>query len=292
AQAQGRRLRQGARRLNAIAAHSAPRVARGGERLRPPYVITSIGAFPGRESWPDFAMEATMIARDIMTKDVCTLAPTTSVLEAAQLLVERRISGAPVVDGAGRVIGIVSEGDLIRRAELGTEREWSGWREFLMAKRTLAHEFIRSHATKVGDIMTAPVWTVSEETSLAELAELFEKKNIRRAPVVRDGKLAGIVSRADMVRALLQCWGNAHPPTAVADEAIRQAILDHAGSERWSDTAMLNVEVHHGAVELYGVADSDDVAKALEVLAESMPGVRSVHNHLQLRTATRTQHAI
>ncbi len=233
-----------------------------------------------------------MLARDIMTTEVCTLAPTTSVLEAAQLLVDRRISGAPVVDGAGRVIGIVSEADLIRRAELGTEKEWSGWREFLMAKRTLAHEFIRSHATKVGDVMTTPVWTVSEDTTLAELAEMFEKRNIRRAPVVRDGKLAGIVSRADMVRALLQCWATAHPPTAVDDAAIRQSILDHAAAERWSDTAMLNVEVHDGAVDLYGVADSEDVARALQVLAESLPGVRSVQNHLQMRTATRTHHAV
>lgn len=233
-----------------------------------------------------------MLARDIMTTDVCTLAPTATVLEAAQLLVSRRISGAPVVDAAGRVIGIMSEGDLIRRAELGTEREWSGWREFLTAKRTLAHEFIRSHASKVGDVMTAPVWTVGEETTLADLAELFEKKNIRRAPVVRDGKLVGIVSRADMVKALLQCWAAAHPRTEIDDAAIRQAILDHAASERWSDTAMLNVEVTNGTVELYGVADSDHVAKALEVLAESMPGVRSVHNHLQMRTAMRMQHAV
>jgi CBS domain-containing protein len=233
-----------------------------------------------------------MLARDIMTTEVCTFAPETSVLEAAQLLVGRRISGAPVVDGAGRVIGIVSEGDLIRRAELGTEKEWSGWREFLTAKRTLAHEFIRSHGTRVGDIMTAPVWTVHEDAPLAELAELFEKKNIRRAPVVREGKLAGIVSRADMVRALLQRWAAAHPPTPVEDEAIRQSILDHAASERWSDTAMLNVEVHGGAVDLYGVADSEDVARALQVLAESLPGVKSVHSHLQMRTATRTYNAV
>lgn len=233
-----------------------------------------------------------MLARDIMTTDVCTFAPDTTVLEAARMLVDRRISGAPVVDAAGRVIGIVSEGDLIRRAELGTEKEWSGWREFLMAKRTLAHEFIKSHATRIGDIMTAPVWTVNEDATLAELAEMFEKKNIRRAPVVRDGKLVGIASRADMVRALLRCWAAAHPAAPVDDAAIRQSILDHAASERWSDTAMLNVEVKDGAVDLYGVADSEDVARALQVLAESMPGVKSVQNHLQMRTATRTHHAV
>jgi CBS domain-containing protein len=233
-----------------------------------------------------------MLARDIMTTNVITFAPETSVLEAAQMLVDRRISGAPVVDGAGRVLGIVSEGDLIRRAELGTEKEWSGWREFLMAKRTLAHEFIRSHATRVGDIMTTPAWTVNEDTTLAELAELFEKKNIRRAPVVRENKLIGIASRADMVRALLRTWAAAHPATPVDDEAIRQSILDHAASERWSDTAMLNVEVHGGAVDLYGVADSEDVARALQVLAESLPGVKSVQNHLQMRTATRAHHAV
>lgn len=233
-----------------------------------------------------------MLARDIMTTGLATLEPTTSVIEAAKLLVERRISGAPVVDGAGRVIGIVSEGDLIRRAELGTEKEWSGWREFLTAKRTLANEFIRSHATKVGDIMTAPVWTVRDDTTLAEIAEMFEKKNIRRAPVVREGKLVGIVTRADMVKALMRCWNTAHPPAAIDDDAIRQSILDHAAAERWSDTAMLNVEVRDGAVDLYGVADSDDVARALEVLAESMPGVKRVRNHLQMRAATRTQHAV
>lgn len=233
-----------------------------------------------------------MLARDIMTTNVCTLPPDASVLEAAKLLVERRISGAPVIDGEGRVIGIVSEGDLIRRAELGTEKEWSGWREFLMAKRTLAHEFIRSHATRVADIMTAPVWTVTEDKTLADLAELFEKRNIRRAPVVRDDRLAGIVSRADMVRALLRCWAEAHPAARVDDEAIRQSILDHARSERWSDTAVINVEVREGAVELYGVADSEDVAHALQVLAESLPGVKSVQNHLRMRTAARTHHAV
>lgn len=233
-----------------------------------------------------------MLARDIMTTDVCTFAPETSVVEAAEQLVRRRISGAPVIDGAGGVVGVVSEGDLIRRAELGTEREWSGWREFLTAKSTMAHEFIRSHGTRVGNIMTAPVWTVSEDTTLAEIAELFEKKHVRRAPVVRDGKLVGIVSRADMVRALLQLWSAAHPQIAPDDEAIRQSILDHAKSESWSDTAMLNVEVRDGTVDLYGVADSEDVAKALQVLAESMPGVKNVHNHLQMRSATRMHHAV
>lgn len=233
-----------------------------------------------------------MLARDIMTTDVCTLSPNASVLEAAKLLVERRISGAPVVDGEGRVIGIVSEGDLIRRAELGTEKEWSGWREFLMAKRTLAHEFIRSHATRVADIMTAPVWTVTESRTLADLAELFEKKNIRRAPVVRDGRLAGIVSRADMVRALLQCWEQAHPAVPVEDAAIRKSILDHARSERWSDAAVLNVEVRNGAVELYGIAESEDVSRALQVLAEALPGVKSVQNHLRMRSTAGPRYAV
>jgi CBS domain-containing protein len=233
-----------------------------------------------------------MLARDIMTTDVYTFAPDTPVVEAAEQLVRRRISGAPVVDAARRVIGVISEGDFIRRAELGTERSWSGWREFLTAKSTMAHEFIRSHGTRVGDVMTAPVWTVGEEATLAEICELFEKKNIRRVPVVRDGVLLGIVSRADMVRALLKRWAEAHPATPIDDETIRQSILDHARAERWSDTAMLNVEVRDGAVDLYGVADSEHVARALQVLAESLPGVKSVHNHLQMRAATRSHHSV
>lgn len=233
-----------------------------------------------------------MLARDIMTTDVCTFAADTPVVEAAEQLVRRRISGAPVVDAARRVIGVVSEGDFIRRAELGTERSWSGWREFLTAKSTMAHEFIRSHGTHVGDVMTSPVWTVGEEATLAEICELFEKKNIRRVPVVRDGVLVGIVSRADMVRALLKRWAEAHPATPIDDETIRQSILDHARAERWSDTAMLNVEVRDGVVDLYGVADSEHVAHALQVLAASMPGVKSVHNHMQMRAATRSHHSV
>ena len=107
-----------------------------------------------------------MLARDIMTTDVCELMPDTSVLEAAQLFVDRRIGGAPVLDDAGQVVGVVSEGDLMRRAELGTERVWSGWREFLAGKDMVAHEFVRSHAFKVGDIMSAPVWTAHEDMPL------------------------------------------------------------------------------------------------------------------------------
>lgn len=232
-----------------------------------------------------------MLARDIMTTDVCTLTPATSVLEAAKLFVGRRISGAPVLDATGAVIGIVSEGDLMRRAEIGTEREWSGWREFLAGKSTVAHEFIRSHATKVGDIMTAPVWTAAEDMPLADIAEIFEKRNIRRVPVVRDGKMVGIVSRADLVRALLEAWSAAHPPGRLDDAAIREAILKQAASARWSDAALLNVEVTDGVVELYGVADSENVSKALAVLAESMPGVRSVQNNLRMRGVGLTGYA-
>ena len=176
-----------------------------------------------------------MLARDIMTTDVCALMPDTSVLEAAQLFVDRRIGGAPVLDDAGQVVGVVSEGDLMRRAELGTERVWSGWREFLAGKDMVAHEFVRSHAFKVGDIMSAPVWTAHEDMPLGEIAALFEKHRIRRLPVVRDGKMVGIVSRADLVRALLRTWSTAHPPLHADDEAIRNAILTQAAAARWGD---------------------------------------------------------
>ncbi|MCW5770973.1 MAG: CBS domain-containing protein [Rhodospirillaceae bacterium] len=233
-----------------------------------------------------------MLARDIMTPTVATLSPDDTVVSAARLFVQQRIGGAPVVDGGLNVVGIVSEGDLMRRAELGTEREWSGWREFLTGKRTLATAFIRSHAVKIGDIMTAPVWTMGENAPLAEIAEMFERKHIRRVPVVRDRRLVGIVSRADMVRALIERWAEAHPDRAIDDEAIRRSIIDNAAAERWIDSGQVNVKVLDGIVDLYGTTDSEDTARALQVLAEAMPGVRKVDNHLRLRTAPRMQHAV
>lgn len=232
-----------------------------------------------------------MLAREIMTAEVFALTPGTSVLEAALLLVDRRIGGAPVLDESGRVVGIVSEGDLMRRAELGTERVWSGWREFFAGTNAIAHEFVRSHGTKVGDIMSAPVWTAHEDMPLAEIAELFEKHRIRRLPVVRDGKMVGIVSRADLVRTLLRNWSAAHPPIQMDDEAIRKSILEQAAAEPWGGTAMINVEVRDGAVELYGIAESEEVAKALAVLAESVPGVRTVRSHLKMRSIALTGYA-
>ena len=143
-----------------------------------------------------------MLVRDVMTTDVCTAAPDTTIGEVAQRLAGLRISAVPVVDLQGGVVGIVSESDLLRRMELGTEVQRHFWAALTTSSDQLAKEFVRARARRAGDVMTTPVITVEDDAPLQDLADLFEENGIKRAPVVRDGKLVGIVSRADLVRAL------------------------------------------------------------------------------------------
>lgn len=222
-----------------------------------------------------------MKAKDVMVRDVVAVSTTTPVREAARMMVDHRVSGLPVVDPESRVVGIVSEGDLMHRAETGTERRRSWWLEALAGAEELARDYVLSHARKVGDVMTRRVISASEETDLGQLAALMDRHRIKRIPIVRDGHLVGIVSRADLVKAYLQAATK--PAQALADADIRgrlDAVLAH---EPWIDTALLSVSVDDGVVELGGCVSSDEQRKALQVAAEALPGVRSVHNHVVVR---------
>jgi CBS domain-containing protein len=225
-----------------------------------------------------------MKAKEIMVRDVVAVSPTTPVREAARMMVDHRVSGLPVVDADGRVVGIVSEGDLIHRAETGTERRRSWWLEALAGAEELARDYVLSHARKVGDVMTRRVISAAEESELGQIAALMERHRVKRVPIVRDGRLVGIVSRADLVKAYLQVA--TRPAQALTDADIRSRLDAVLAHEPWVDTALLNVSVDEGVVELGGCVSSDEQRKALQVAAEALPGVRTVHNHVVVRMAS------
>ena len=196
-----------------------------------------------------------MHASDVMTRDVQTLSADASVFDAARLLLSSGIGAAPVLDGEGKLAGIVSEADLIRRADLGTEQRHSWFVQMLTDDIALAADYIRSHARKVADVMTRQVFTAAEQASLGEIATLMQRHRVRRVPIVRDGKVVGIVSRANLLQGLL-----AHEPKATesprADEQIRTAVVREIETQHWSPSLPKNVIVENGVVHLWGVVRS------------------------------------
>jgi CBS-domain-containing membrane protein len=225
-----------------------------------------------------------MKARDIMSKTVRTVTPTTPVQKIAKLLVSRRISAVPVVDKRRHVIGIVSESDLLRRAEMGTQVRRSRWADLFTDPSTRASEYIKSRGRLARDVMTRSVICATMSTDLSEIARLMEKFPIKRVPIVKGGKLVGIVSRSDMVRTL----SRAKPPGRVklSDADLRQRIQDEIDSKDWISKSLVNFVVDKGKVELFGLVSGADQRAAMGVLAENVPGVRSVSNQLSLMPRT------
>jgi CBS domain-containing protein len=224
-----------------------------------------------------------MKARDVMSRAVATVPADAPVHAVAGLFAERGISGAPVVDAEGRLVGIITEGDLARRlaATQDRPRSWL-WGLFTSAERQAEH-YARTHGRRARDVMTAEVTTVSEDDSLDHVAAVLERRGIRRAPVVRDGRLVGVVSRADLMLALLS------PPDQLAAEAppdaeIRREVLARMRERPWADSYCVFAEVEDGVVTFHGFCHSEEVKRALRVLAEGVPGVREVR--LDLTQAT------
>lgn len=221
-----------------------------------------------------------MKVNDIMSTNVATVAPDTSVQEIATLMVRSRISGVPVVDANGTVLGMVSEGDLIRRHEMGTDKPLSRWVSLLTGQEQKARDFVKSHGTHAHEVMTRPAITIDAQASLNEAAQRMEQSRIKRLPVEADGKLVGIVTRADLLRALAAApdFELAAPPAS--DRSIREQLNTMLRKADWAASAMVNVIVTDGNVQLWGVVDNEDQRKALYVAAEEIDGVRSVEDHL------------
>lgn len=223
-----------------------------------------------------------MKARDIMVSPVITVKPSASVQEVAKILLERHISGVPVVDDQGRLVGIVSEGDLMHRAEAGTERKRSWWLQGFIGDEALAAEYVKAHARKVADVMTRRVISASPDSPLHEIAALLEKNSIKRVPIVKDGRLVGIVSRANLIQAVASGRKGLEMP--VSDAVIRDKILAGLSAQPWANVGLLNITVNGGVVDLWGITASDAERNAIRVAAESTPGVSVVHDNLVKRT--------
>lgn len=218
-----------------------------------------------------------MLAKDVMTTAVLTALPSTDVREIASMLLERRISAVPIVDERGKLRGIVSEGDLINRPESETQHRRSWWLRLVSAPDEQARDYLRAHGTRAEDVMTENVITVSEDTPLSEIAALLEKHRIKRVPVVREGKLVGIVSRANLLQGLA-----ASRPAAAAkreDQEIRDALLA-ALDEAGLPMHLVNVIVSDGVVQLWGAVDSSVQHEAARAAVESTPGVKRLEDHV------------
>jgi CBS domain-containing protein len=219
-----------------------------------------------------------MRARDVMVSPVVTVRSSATVQEVAKTLLERKISAVPVVDEDGKLVGIVSEGDLLHRAEAGTERQRSWWLSILTDERALAVDYIKAHARQVKDVMTSPVITAAPDTPLHKIASMLESYRIKRVPIVERDQLVGIVSRANLIQAVASERKELEIP--LSDTTVREKLLTHLKGQPWAHTTLLNVTVSDGVVDLWGISNSDTERNALRVAAESLPGVRAVNDHL------------
>jgi CBS domain-containing protein len=226
-----------------------------------------------------------MNVQEAMTKDVVTVGPQTTVGEIADLLVRHRISAVPVVSDDNRVVGIVSQTDLGHRSETGTEKRRKWWLDMFADSDTKAREYIKSHGLKAQDVMSRIVVSVSRQASLSEVADALDTHRIRQVPVMDDGKLVGMVSRADLVRKLAEVR-IAAPAVRPDSGALQKAIWDEIKAQPWLRSGYLNLTVKDGVVEIYGAVDSDEQRHALRVLVEGVSGVRKVENKVTILPKT------
>jgi CBS-domain-containing membrane protein len=220
-----------------------------------------------------------MNVSDVMTSGPVTARPEASLGEAADLMVKHRISGLPVVDSAGRVVGMVTEGDLLRRVELGTGGRTPGWLSQFFAPGRAAEDYVRTHGRVICEIMTQSVISVAPDTSLAEVVQIMESQQVKRLPVLQDGKLVGIVSRADLLRALFRLLQE-RTVTTVSDAELRKRVLAQIDKLQWAPRATVDVIVTNGVVELRGAVTDDRERAGLRVIVENTPGVRALHDRL------------
>jgi len=216
-----------------------------------------------------------MKAADVMVRDVVTVTPDTPVIDAAKLMAQNDISALPVIDDGRRLVGLISEADLMRREEIGTDVKRPWWIEAMTPATSLAAEFTKSHGKRVAEVMSTNVITAAEDTALSEIAATLERNRIKRLPIVHDGELVGIVSRANLIQALASSQLTAHDGL---DESrvIRQELLSRLREQTWTDFGDRNVIVSDREVHLWGLVGSEAERKALIAIAEGVPGVAGV----------------
>ncbi|HEY6027837.1 MAG TPA: CBS domain-containing protein [Pseudolabrys sp.] len=214
-----------------------------------------------------------------MTRRIVSIAPDATVLQAARLMLQHHISGLPVVDASGTLVGILSEGDFLRRRETATERRRSRWLEFLMGPGKIAAEYTHSHGEKVSEVMTDEARTVDEDTDLEAVVELMERHRIKRVPVMRAGKMTGILTRSNLMHAMVS-MARSETAAPKGDADIRERLLSEIQAQDWAPAATVNPVVRNGVVELWGAIMDERQRAALQVAAENIPGVKAVKDHL------------
>jgi CBS domain-containing protein len=222
-----------------------------------------------------------MQARDIMTRSVITIGPETPLREIVAIMLDKHISGLPVVAHDGKIIGIVSQSDLLHRAELGTERKHKWWFRTFGDSNTLAKEFAKAHGLKAHDVMSRHVVSVREDSELRDVADILENHRIKRVPVVQNGLLVGLVTRGDLVRAL-SLVQLSKPTGKVENAALHKMLRDRIRGQSWLNKSYVNVTVDNGVVELWGFVDSEDERSALRVLVEETSGVTRVEDNVKV----------
>jgi CBS domain-containing protein len=219
-----------------------------------------------------------MRAHQIMTRPVITVTPETPIVEAANIMLQRHVSGLPVVDTTGKLVGIISEGDFMRRSEIGTQRQRRRWLKLFLGPGKAATDFVHEHGSKVGEIMTPEPVTVTEDIAIEEIVRLMEKSNVKRLPVTRGDQIVGIVSRANLLAAVASLARQIPDPTA-DDDHVRRRIIDALEKNDWCPFG-LGVIVRDGIVHLSGVITDERSRQAVIVAAENVAGVKKVHDHL------------
>ena len=221
-----------------------------------------------------------MKVRDVMTPNVVSVAADMPVPEIAKLMLDRRISAVPVIDAKQHVVGVISEGDLIRRPELGTDKPRSRWLRFFMSDEDRAHDYVKTHGLHAREVMSQPVVSVSPQATLTDVVDLMTTRRIKRVMVLEHGKLVGVVTRSDLLRTLHA--REALPTEGVPqdDASVRARILKTIDEQGWAASAIINVQVTDGTAYLWGVVDSDEQRKAIMVAVEGVPGVRAIEDHL------------
>lgn len=226
-----------------------------------------------------------MLVREVMTTGVVTVAPTALIVDAIRALVDHKISGLPVIDAEGRLVGVVTEGDLLRRVETGTVKTVSRWRRLLTAPGDLAGDYVRAHGRRVDEVMTRDVASVADDAPLDVVVDAMETRGIKRLPVLRDGRLVGIISRADLIRVLLDTLekgGGVSAPASKADADLHDHLMAGLRTQPWWRDSHVDVAVIDGVVHLSGVVYDPREHQALLVAVENVPGVRGVDDKLML----------
>jgi CBS-domain-containing membrane protein len=227
-----------------------------------------------------------MNASDVMVSNVITVKPDDTVQDVAALLLVNQISAAPVVDGSDEMVGIISEGDLLRRCESDTGHRRPWWLKLLVGRMILAGEFVKEHSRKIADIMTREVVSAEPDTPVADIADLLERHRIKRVPIMRNGRIVGIVSRANLIQALAVCRNRSLESHSISDAELRKTLISRLKREPWFRPSLVNVTVTDGTVDLWGMVDSPEEKRALCVAIEGTQGVKDLNDHMRVQSAS------